>query len=78
MQHPIVSREQWIAYKRRMGWTFPWASSFGGDFNLDFNVWFTDEQQRDGVVEYNYRRGGHAPSRFRRTTTYGAVLLKSG
>src|SRR2546425_7556169 len=27
------------AYKRRMGWTFPWASSFGSDFNLDFNVW---------------------------------------
>ena len=26
------------AYKRRMGWTFPWASSFGGDFNFDFNV----------------------------------------
>src|ERR671935_2874181 len=27
-------------YKRRMGWTFPWASSFGSDFNFDFNVWF--------------------------------------
>src|SRR5881628_1656028 len=48
------------AYKRRMGWTFPWASSLGSDFNLDFNVWFTEEQQREGVVEYNYRRGGHA------------------
>jgi predicted dithiol-disulfide oxidoreductase (DUF899 family) len=44
------------AYKRRLGWTFPWASSFGGDFNSDFNVWFSEEQQRDGVVEYNYRR----------------------
>src|SRR2546428_5632277 len=44
------------AYKRRMGWTFPWASSFGGDFNRDFNVWFTEEQQREGVVEYNYGR----------------------
>ena len=43
------------AYKRRMGWTFPWASSFGGDFNRDFNVWFTEEQQREGI-EYNYRR----------------------
>ena len=32
------------AYKRRMGWTFPWASSHGGDFNSDFNVWFTEEQ----------------------------------
>src|SRR6266542_984661 len=48
------------AYKRRMGWTFPWASSLGSDFNFDFNVWFTEEQQREGVVEYNYRRGGHA------------------
>src|SRR6266849_5505366 len=44
------------AYKRRMGWSFPWASSFGGDFNRDFNVWFTEEQQREGVVEYNYGR----------------------
>jgi len=44
------------AYKRRMGWTFPWASSFDGDFNRDFNVWFTEEQQREGVVEYNYGR----------------------
>ena len=44
------------AYKRRMGWTFPWASSFGGDFNFDFSVGFTEEQQRDGGVEYNYRR----------------------
>ena len=44
------------AYKRRMGWTFPWASSVGGDFNADFSVWFTEEQQRAGAVEYNYRR----------------------
>ncbi len=48
------------AYKRRMGWTFPWASSHGGEFNFDFNVSFTEEQQRKGSVEYNYRRGGHA------------------
>jgi predicted dithiol-disulfide oxidoreductase (DUF899 family) len=48
------------AYKRRMGWTFPWASSLGGDFNFDFNVAFSEEQQRAGGVEYNYRRGGHA------------------
>jgi len=48
------------AYKRRMGWTFPWASSLGGDFNFDFNVSVTEEQQRDGAVEYNYERGGHA------------------
>jgi predicted dithiol-disulfide oxidoreductase (DUF899 family) len=46
------------AYKRRMGWTFPWASSLGGDFNFDFNVSFTEQQQREGSVEYNYVRGG--------------------
>jgi predicted dithiol-disulfide oxidoreductase (DUF899 family) len=44
------------AYKRRMGWTFPWASSHGGDFNRDFNVSFTEEEQREGAIEYNYRR----------------------
>ena len=58
-----VSRAQLAklqAYKRRMGWTFPWASSFGGDFNFDFSVSFTEEQQRDGSVEYNYQRQGQA------------------
>jgi predicted dithiol-disulfide oxidoreductase (DUF899 family) len=46
------------AYKRRMGWTFPWASSLGSEinFNFDFNVSFTEEQQREGAIEYNYRR----------------------
>jgi predicted dithiol-disulfide oxidoreductase (DUF899 family) len=44
------------AYKRRMGWTFPWASALGSDFNFDFNVAFTEEQQREGAIEYNYRR----------------------
>jgi predicted dithiol-disulfide oxidoreductase (DUF899 family) len=53
---PLVKLQ---AYKRRMGWTFPWASSYGGDFNFDFNVSITEEQQRLGDVEYNYRRGGH-------------------
>jgi predicted dithiol-disulfide oxidoreductase (DUF899 family) len=48
------------AYKQRMGWSFPWASSHDGDFNFDFNVSITEEQQRNSGVEYNYRRGGHA------------------
>jgi predicted dithiol-disulfide oxidoreductase (DUF899 family) len=43
-------------YKRRMGWTFPWASSFDGDFNFDFAVSFTKEEQSGGAIEYNYRR----------------------
>src|SRR5258706_8166523 len=48
------------AYRRRMEWTFPWASSHGGDFNFDFNVSFTKAQEKEGRVEYNYARGGHA------------------
>jgi predicted dithiol-disulfide oxidoreductase (DUF899 family) len=47
------------AFKRRMGWTFPWASSVGSDFNHDFNVSITEEQQRKGGVEYNYERSRH-------------------
>jgi predicted dithiol-disulfide oxidoreductase (DUF899 family) len=43
------------AYKRRMRWTFPWASSFGSDFNYDFQAAHTEEQQQSGVVEYNFR-----------------------
>jgi predicted dithiol-disulfide oxidoreductase (DUF899 family) len=48
------------AYKRRMGWTFPWASSFRNDFNFDFNIAITEAQQRAGGAEYNYRRAAHA------------------
>ncbi len=48
------------AFKRRMGWSFPWASSFGGEFNFDFNVSITEDQQRAGGVEYNFERGTHA------------------
>jgi predicted dithiol-disulfide oxidoreductase (DUF899 family) len=47
--------EKLQAYKRRMGWMFPWASSLGSDFNFDFDVSLTEEQQREGNVEYNYR-----------------------
>jgi predicted dithiol-disulfide oxidoreductase (DUF899 family) len=50
------------SYKRRMGWSFPWASSFGGDFNFDFNVSLTEEQQREGIAEYNYRSIGVTPA----------------
>jgi predicted dithiol-disulfide oxidoreductase (DUF899 family) len=47
--------EKLQAYKKRMGWSFPWASSFASDFNADFGVSFTEEQQRNGI-EYNYQR----------------------
>jgi len=43
------------AYKRRMGWTFPWASSVGGDFNFDFCASSSEKQQREGI-EYNFSR----------------------
>jgi predicted dithiol-disulfide oxidoreductase (DUF899 family) len=42
-------------YKRRMGWTFPWASSAGSDFNFDFNTSLTEDQQREGDGAYNFR-----------------------
>jgi predicted dithiol-disulfide oxidoreductase (DUF899 family) len=47
------------AFKQRMGWTFPWASAQGGDFNFDFNVSITEQQQRKGGIEYNYVRSAH-------------------
>ncbi|HET6335248.1 MAG TPA: thioredoxin family protein [Polyangiales bacterium] len=49
-------------FKQRMGWTFPWASSLGSDFNFDFNVSFTEAQQRDGRIEFNYARDAGLPS----------------
>jgi len=49
---PIAALE---AYKRRMGWSFPWASSLDSDFNYDFNTSVTEDQQRSGSVDYNYR-----------------------
>lgn len=48
------------AYRQRMGWSFPWASAAGSDFNFDMHVSFTEAEQREGTIEYNYQRGGHA------------------
>ncbi|HMG77284.1 MAG TPA: thioredoxin family protein [Xanthobacteraceae bacterium] len=50
---PLVKLQE---YEQRMGWSFSWASSLDGDFNFDFDVSFTEEQQREGAIEYNYRR----------------------
>jgi predicted dithiol-disulfide oxidoreductase (DUF899 family) len=50
------------AFKQRMGWTFPWASSYESDFNYDFGVSFTEEQQRSGSVPYNYDTENFVPS----------------
>jgi predicted dithiol-disulfide oxidoreductase (DUF899 family) len=61
-QHDVmlwaVSRaplEKLAAYKERMGWTFPWASSFESDFNFDYGVGLTEAQQGDGY-EYNFQQ----------------------
>jgi predicted dithiol-disulfide oxidoreductase (DUF899 family) len=43
------------AYKRRMGWSFPWASSYGSDFNYDFHVSHTQQEWQAGAVDYNFR-----------------------
>jgi predicted dithiol-disulfide oxidoreductase (DUF899 family) len=53
------------AYKQHMGWSFPWASSFGSDFNYDFQAAVTTEEWESGASEYNFR-----PADFR--------LLKGG
>ena len=50
---PLVKLQ---AYRQRMGWSFPWASSYGSDFNFDFSAGFTEEQQFREGIEYNYRR----------------------
>ena len=44
------------AFKRRMGWRFPWVSSHGSDFNRDFHVSFTPDEKAQGAVDYNYTR----------------------
>jgi predicted dithiol-disulfide oxidoreductase (DUF899 family) len=43
------------AHKRRMGWSFPWASSVDSDFNYDFQATHTEEEWQSGPVEYNFR-----------------------
>src|SRR5260370_772228 len=66
--HLIGTRQEWFAARlvlleaekelsRRSDDVATWH---GGDFNFDFNVSFTEAQQREGAVDYNYERGGHA------------------
>ena len=49
-------------YKQRMGWTFPWASSYGSDFNFDFGVAHTKEEWEAGVLAYNFGEEDRRPS----------------
>src|SRR6266852_3409518 len=60
------------AYRQRMGWMFPWASSFGSDFNADLSVGFTKEQQREGGIDYNYR---HEPPMVREPAASSGAAL---
>src|SRR6202048_4045336 len=56
---PLVKLQ---AYKERMGWTFPWASSFDSDFNHDFQAAHTKEEWASGAIEYNFREIDLRPS----------------
>jgi predicted dithiol-disulfide oxidoreductase (DUF899 family) len=49
---PITKIE---AYRKRMGWSFPWVSSHGSDFNFDYHVSFTEEEQAKDAMYYNYK-----------------------
>ena len=58
----LAPLEKLVAFKKRMGWTFPWASAQGGEFNFDFCASYTEQQQRDGL-EYNFTREPQQPWR---------------
>ena len=53
--------DELLAYKRRMGWSLPWASSHGSDFNYDFQAAATEEEQQSGFVTYNFRTNDVRP-----------------
>jgi len=65
---PLVKLQ---AYKKRMGWTFPWASSADGEFNSDFSASFTEEEQRKGI-DYNYEHEEPVAPISSRSTSDGA------
>jgi predicted dithiol-disulfide oxidoreductase (DUF899 family) len=44
------------AYRKRMGWHFKWVSSYGSDFNFDYHVSFSEEEEKKNKVYYNYER----------------------
>ena len=53
----VVSRAPFAeieAYKKRMGWHFPWVSSLGSDFNFDYHVSFTKDEMANGKIFYNF------------------------
>ncbi|WP_225865786.1 DUF899 domain-containing protein [Dyadobacter aurulentus] len=48
-----------LPFKKRMGWQFPWVSSFESDFNYDYHVSFSEEQVKSGEIYYNYETLPH-------------------
>ncbi len=55
----VISRATWPeidSFKKRMGWGFPWVSSFGNDFNYDYNVSFKKSEIESGTAIYNYEK----------------------
>jgi predicted dithiol-disulfide oxidoreductase (DUF899 family) len=70
----IAPLEELGPYRERMGWRFPWVSSFGSDFKYDFGAAFTEEQQRNGA-EYNFR---HVDQPSAQREGMSAFALKDG
>jgi predicted dithiol-disulfide oxidoreductase (DUF899 family) len=70
----IAPLQQLQDYKQQMGWQFPWVSSLGSDFNYDFGVAFTAEQQRNGA-EYNFQ---HAEQPLQQREGMSAFALQDG
>src|ERR1700742_4836646 len=66
--------EKLQAYKQRMGWSFPWASSFESDFNYDFHTSHTDQEWQSGAVDYNFRTADFRPSE----TSPGLIEIAKG
>jgi predicted dithiol-disulfide oxidoreductase (DUF899 family) len=66
------------SYKQRMGWSFPWASSFGSDFNFDFQVAHTREEWRAGAVEYNFRTRDFRPPEGQESRSLDALSASVG
>ena len=66
------------AYKRRMGWSFPWASSFGRDFNHDFHTTHTKEEWDSGAVDYNYRVSDPRPAGGEANPVQASIAASAG
>jgi predicted dithiol-disulfide oxidoreductase (DUF899 family) len=66
------------AYKRRMGWSFPWGSSFGSDFTRDFGAGYSEQEQRSGVAEYNFGSTKWPPRAVGEEGPLGQIAAASG